>query len=127
MWPGSGLGEIEITGAGHCPVLAVRNSEVAYLESTGMPLGMFSNAEYPVQRIRLESGDCLVLFTDGVTETRDASGSEYGLNRLAKFVSRRQALSPDALTPACVEELRTFSAGSARTDDLTIMVLRREN
>ena len=123
----SRLGDLEITGAGHCPVLAARNGEVTYLESSGMPLGMFRNAGYCVQRIKLEPGDCLFLFTDGVTETRDASESEYGVDRLAKFVSRRQALPPDALAAACLEDLRTFSAGAARTDDLTIMVLRREN
>lgn len=120
-------GEIEISGAGHCPVLVARNSEVAYLESTGMPLGMFCDAEYSVQKVTLRPGDCLFLFTDGVTETRDASGSEYGLDRLAKFIGQRYALSPDALAAACLDELRAFSAGQARTDDLTIMALRREN
>jgi phosphoserine phosphatase RsbU/P len=123
----SRLGDLEITGAGHCPVLAVRNGEVAYFESTGMPLGMFCNAEYRVERTKLEPGDCLFLFTDGVTETRDASGSEYGMDRLAKFVGQRHALPPDALAVACLEELRAFSSGAARTDDLTIMVLRREH
>jgi len=120
-------GDLEITGAGHCPVLAARNGEVAYLESTGMPLGMFCNAEYRVQRTRLEASDCLFLFTDGVTETRDASGTEFGVDRLAKFVSQQQGLQPDALTVACLEELRTFSSGAGRTDDVTIMVIRREN
>jgi phosphoserine phosphatase RsbU/P len=120
-------GEIEITGAGHCPVLVARGGEVTYLESTGMPLGMFCNAEYSVQRIRLRPGDCLFLFTDGVTETHDASGSEYGLDRLTKFIGQRRALSPAALAAACLDELRSFSAGQARTDDLTIMALQREN
>ena len=121
------LGEVEIASAGHCPVLAVRNSEVEQLDSTGMPLGMFCNAEYCAQRIRLQPGDCLFLFTDGLTEARDASGSEFGVDRLAKFVGQRQALSPDTLAAACLEELRGFSDGTARTDDLTIMILRRES
>lgn len=120
-------GEIEIAGAGHCPALVARSGEVAYLESTGMPLGMFCNAEYSVQRISLLPGDCLFLFTDGVTETHDAAGSEYGLDRLANFIGQRRSLSPDTLAAACLDELRSFSAGQARTDDLTIMALRREN
>lgn len=120
-------GDLEITGAGHCPVLAVRNGEVARLESTGMPLGMFLNAEYCVQRTKLAPGDSLFLFTDGVTETRDPLGSEYGVDRLANFVGERRALPPDALTVACLEELRTFSAGATRTDDLTLLAIRREN
>ena len=122
----SRLGELEITGAGHCPALAVRNGEVTQLESTGMPLGMFSNAEYCVQRTRLDPGDSLFLFTDGVTETRDLSGREYGVDRLAKFVGQRRAFPPDALAAACLDDLRTFSPGAARTDDLTLLVIRRE-
>jgi phosphoserine phosphatase RsbU/P len=119
-------GDLEITGAGHCPVLALRNSDVAQLESTGMPLGMFSNAEYCVQRTRLDPGDSLFLFTDGVTETRDPLGAEYGVDRLAKFVGERRALPPDALAAACLDDLRTFSSGASKTDDLTLLVIRRE-
>jgi phosphoserine phosphatase RsbU/P len=123
----SRMGDLEMTGAGHCPVLAVRNRDVAQLESTGMPLGMFSNAEYCVHRTRLEPGDSLFLFTDGVTETRDRSGEEYGVDRLAKFVRERRALPPEALTGACLDDLRTFSSGASRTDDLTLLVIRRED
>lgn len=123
----SPLGDLEIASAGHLPVLAVRNGEVARLESTGMPLGMFGNAEYCVQRTRLQPGDYLFLFTDGVTETFDASGTEFGIDRLTRFVSQRQGLEPDALVAACLEELGTFSSGVSRTDDVTIMVIRRES
>ncbi len=120
-------GELEMTGAGHCPVLAVRDGEVTRLESTGMPLGMFSNAEYCVLRTRLEPGDSLFLFTDGVSETREPSGSEYGVDRLAEFVTQRRQLPPDALAAACLEDLRTFSSGATKTDDVTLFVIRREN
>jgi len=119
-------GDLEITGAGHCPVLAVRDDEVTQIESTGMPLGMFSNAEYCVQRTRLDPGDSLFLFTDGVTETRDPTGAEYGVDRLAEFLSQRRALSPQALADSCLAELHAFSSGATRTDDLTLMVVRRE-
>lgn len=119
-------GEVEISSAGHCPVLAIRDGDISRFESTGMPLGMFSNAEYCVQRTRVEPGDCLFLFTDGVTETRDPSGREYGVDRLAKFVGQRRAFPPEALAAACLDDLRTFSPGATRTDDLTLLVIRRE-
>jgi sigma-B regulation protein RsbU (phosphoserine phosphatase) len=120
-------GEVEISSAGHCPVLALRDGEVARFESTGMPLGMFCDGDYPTQQTKLEPGDSLFLFTDGASEARDASGGEYGVDRLANLVSCRHSLAPEALAAACLKELSNFSSGAPKTDDLTLLVLRREN
>jgi len=118
-------GEVEICNAGHCPTLLVRNGEVSPIEATGLPLGMFSNGEFPVQKIKLSPGDTLFLYTDGLSEMRDPSSVEYGLGRLAKFVGQQHTLAPQALTSACLQDVRAFSAGAPRLDDLTIMVLQR--
>jgi sigma-B regulation protein RsbU (phosphoserine phosphatase) len=120
-------GEVEISSAGHCPVLALHNGEVARFESTGMPLGMFCDGDYPTQLTRLEPGDSLFLFTDGASEARDASGDEYGVDRLAKLIGCQGTLAPEALAAACLKELRNFSLGAPKTDDLTLLILRREN
>ncbi len=120
-------GEIEISNAGHLPSLLVRKGEITRLESTGMPLGMFSTGRYPVKKLKLSPGDSLFLYTDGLSEARDPAGAEYGLARVAKFVGERHELSPEALTTTCLRELKSFSAESPKTDDLTIMVIRREN
>ncbi len=120
-------GEVEISSAGHCPVLALRDGEITRFESTGMPLGMFCEGEYPAHRAKLEAGDSLFLFTDGASEARDASGSEYGVDRLAKLVGRQRTLAPEALSAACLKELRDFSSGAPKTDDLSLLVLRHEN
>lgn len=120
-------GEVEISSAGHCPVLALRNGEVARIEATGMPLGMFCDGAYPTQQVKLESGDSLFLFTDGASEARDASGAEFGVDRLAELVGCRRTLAPEALATACLAELRNFSVGVPKTDDVTLLILRREN
>ncbi len=118
-------GEVEICNAGHCPTLLVRNAEVASLEATGLPLGMFCDGEYAVKKIKLAPGDTLFLYTDGLSEARNPASVEYGVGRLVKFVREQQALAPPALTAACLEDLRAFASGTAKTDDLTLMVLRR--
>ena len=120
-------GEIEISSAGHCPVLVLRDGEVARYESTGMPLGMFCDGDYPTHRAKLELGDSLFLFTDGASEVRDTLGGEYGVDRLAKLVGCQRTLAPEALTAACLKELRDFSLGAPKADDLTLLVLRRED
>lgn len=118
-------GEVEICNAGHCPTLLVHKGEVARIESTCLPLGMFSDGHYAVQKIRMEPGDTLFLYSDGLSEARDRSSIEYGVARLAKFVSERHALPPEALTAACLKDVVAFRNGAPRTDDLTVMALRR--
>ena len=120
-------GEVAISSAGHCPVLALRDGGVAHFASTGMPLGMFCDGDYPTHRIKLEPGDSLFLFTDGASEARDASGAEYGTQRLAKLVGCQRTLAPEALVAGCLKEVRKFSLGAPKADDLTLLVLRREN
>lgn len=120
-------GEVEMSSAGHCPVLAPHNGEVLRFESTGMPLGMFCDGDYPTHRTKLEAGESLFLFTDGASEVRDASGAEFGLDRLAMLVGCQRTLAPEALAAACLKELHDFSLGAPKTDDLSLLVLRREN
>ncbi len=67
-------GEIEITSAGHFPALMVAKDGVRQISSTGLPLGMFSTSRYAVQRVRLEPGDSLLLYTDGISEANSPAG-----------------------------------------------------
>jgi phosphoserine phosphatase RsbU/P len=69
----------------------------------------------------------LFLFTDCASEARNASGAEYGVERLAKLVGCQLTLAPEALAAACLKELRDFSLGAPKTDDLSLLVLRHEN
>ncbi|MCL5287013.1 MAG: SpoIIE family protein phosphatase [Acidobacteria bacterium] len=118
-------GEVEISNAGHLPVLAVQSGKVARLGATSVPLGMFCLGNFPVQKIQLGAGDSLVLFTDGLSEARNARDAEYGIARLTNLVGQRHTLSPSALVEACLSDVKTFSNGAARADDQTLMVLRR--
>lgn len=119
-------GEVELANAGHLPALRVRRGEVLRLDATGLPLGMFGNGQHGVKRLNLEKGDSLFLYTDGLSETRDRSGAEYGVERLARFVAQQSALPPDAFIASCLKAAKAHSAGAPQGDDLTLMVLRRE-
>ena len=118
-------GDGEISNAGHCAPLLVRGGQVTPLESTGVPIGLFCIKEYPVGRFRLSAGDSLVLYTDGVTETRNAGEQEYGLERLAALVAARAGGTPEGLVGACFADLTAFRGRAPRTDDVTVMVIRR--
>jgi len=121
----SRAGEIEVCNAGHCPPMVIRGGEVKSIEPTGLPIGMFCEGHYSATTVRLAEGDTLFLFTDGLTEARNRRSVEYGESRLAKLLTNQHSLSPQALARACLDDLKDFLAGALKTDDLTIMVIRR--
>ena len=118
-------GAVELCNAGHLPVFLLREGEVRSLEAKGMPLGMFGAGTYPSEKVQLKRGESLVSYTDGLTESLDGASNEYGLRRLAQFLNGRDALEPEALTGACLAEVKSFSRGVRQHDDRTILVLRR--
>ncbi|HKN48476.1 MAG TPA: SpoIIE family protein phosphatase, partial [Candidatus Polarisedimenticolia bacterium] len=112
-------GRIEICNAGHCPPVLIHNRVALGIQATGLPIGLFRDAEYQVTTSSLAPGDALLLYTDGLTESRDRSSAEYGTERLNRLMVERHALPPRDLVGACLADLTAFRSGTARTDDLT--------
>ena len=120
-----GDGRVEIAGAGHPPALLLADGGVTRIESSGFPLGMFSDANFTTQKFELRPGDSLLFYSDGVTESRGDSGEEFGVGRLQQFAENRRGAAPTDLVAGCLAELRSFSGSQPRMDDLTVMALRR--
>jgi len=118
-------GSVEFVSAGHLPLLHIHSDGVAPKDSTGVPLGMFCGARFPVQRLTLAHGDTVFLYTDGLTEARNRLGQEYGLQRIRELTARHTGKTPDALLSECLEDLLNFAEGLRQTDDLTLLVVRR--
>src|SRR5215471_14081989 len=110
---GKPSGEVEIHNAGHWPVIVVGKGGVLRIESTGLPLGMFHQAEFSATRLQLEAGDTLFLYTDGLSEARKAD-DEYGVDRVTRLVRQQSTRPPGELIAACLDDLRTFSSGGPR-------------
>ncbi|GAA2717920.1 MULTISPECIES: PP2C family protein-serine/threonine phosphatase [Streptomyces] len=122
----TGGGPAHLVNCGHLPPLLWRGGQVTEVESPvpDPPLALRHLVEGPCHRIRFgfAPGDVLVLFTDGVTEARDASGHFYPLReRLAAMPH----LSPDALAARLLADLLAY-AGGALGDDAALLVVRRE-
>jgi phosphoserine phosphatase RsbU/P len=118
-------GEIEIGSAGHLAALLIAKDGVRQVCSTGVPLGMFSTSRYTVQRVRMERGDSLLLYTDGISEAVNASGAEYGAARLSNIAGERHGWVPQELAAACMKDVQSYSAGRKQADDQTLMVVHR--
>jgi sigma-B regulation protein RsbU (phosphoserine phosphatase) len=112
--------------AGHNPPLLVRaDGTVETLQEGGMVLGLFDSVPYADGAVDLRRGDTLVIYSDGVTETWNAAGDEFGEDGLTAVVVRGRELDSAALQDEVLRELERFSAGAKATDDRTLIVLKR--
>jgi sigma-B regulation protein RsbU (phosphoserine phosphatase) len=116
-------GTIEICNAGHPGPLVLSNGEVTSIAATGLPLGMFCQGQYSSAKVKLEKGDRLVLYTDGLSETRDHSDTEYGDVRLQSVLCGSHELCAADVVTRLIEDARNFAAGVPIMDDLTVMAI----
>ena len=122
----SSSGVIRYVNAGHNPPILLRSDDsVDSLETGGFLLGVFPEATYEAAEVTVHPGDLLVLYSDGVTEAMDASGEEFGEERLKAFLRENRALPPEELVDALIALVRDFSQGKPG-DDITVAVLRRD-
>jgi len=111
--------------AGHNPPFLYRSSldELVHLESEGFGLGMFSKVIYEENSIKVQPGDKIVLFTDGVVDSRNPDGKMFGLENLKKIITDNAAANSYRLTHFVVEELEEFAGTAPRQDDLTVIII----
>jgi phosphoserine phosphatase RsbU/P len=119
-------GQVEIHNAGHLPAIVGGQNGVLRVESTGLPLGMFCEAEFAPTRLQLDPGDSLFLYTDGLSEAARVD-DEYGLDRVVSLVSQQTGRAPADLIAACLSDLQAFVGPTAYTDDLTLLTIQRQH
>ncbi len=118
-------GVIRICNAGHPRPLLVRDGRVSTIECASLPLGLSYSGRYESSSLALEDNDLILLYTDGLTETFNDLGEEYGDDRIHSTVKALGTEPPRAVLDALVSDLRTFRGSAQRTDDLTLMAIRR--
>jgi serine phosphatase RsbU (regulator of sigma subunit) len=117
-------GKLIYCNAGHNPPLVVGKNGFRRLECGGPIVGLFESATYEEETVKLEPGDWLIVFSDGVSEALSASGEEYGESRILECVNRNVSLDPQRLLEAMFSDVREFAKGAAQSDDITGMVMR---
>jgi sigma-B regulation protein RsbU (phosphoserine phosphatase) len=119
-------GRVEICNAGHCYPLHLHGGRAEALKTDGLPLGLFRDGEYTSQTRQLAPGESLVVFSDGLSEAFNSQGQQYGSTRLAGLLGEHHRLPPEAMLAAIVIDLNGHRDGGPKTDDVTVMVLRRD-
>ena len=118
--------KLSYTNAGHCPPILVREGNCVRLNEGGPVLGIFPDRRYREGHIQLRSGDCLVLFTDGVTEARSICGREFGEDRLEELLTGLLSsgeFRAAGLRDRIMAAVNEFSEGEVY-DDATLMVVK---
>jgi phosphoserine phosphatase RsbU/P len=113
------------TNAGHLPPILVRGGSATRLDVTGTVVGAFSFAEYGESTVRLEPGDLLVCFTDGVTEPENEFGEMFGEERLTELVVKHAASESSEIIGAVMESVRHWTGSPELQDDMTLLLARR--
>jgi len=113
---------LRYANCGHLPALLLRaDSCVEHLDSTATVLGIFKKWDCELGECQLAPGDTLALYTDGITESFDAAGDEFGESRLLEALQRHRALSPRAALTSIVDDVARFSPHEQH-DDITLIL-----
>src|SRR6266851_7832966 len=104
-------GEVEVCNAGHLPPLLIQEGRVTSIAATGLPVGVFCTESFTVNRLHMSKGDTLFLYTDGLSESLDGTGNEYGPERLAQLLNENNHMPVDSIVSLCRSELFAFAGG----------------
>jgi sigma-B regulation protein RsbU (phosphoserine phosphatase) len=115
-------GEVHLSVAGHPPFLWISKGRVKVMSvEAGPPLGIIP-AEYPATTMSLKKGDRLLLLTDGVFEAKNRAGQRLGFENLVRFIDMHR--KEKEFVNVVMEYVDNFSAGTGRSDDITIVELK---
>jgi serine phosphatase RsbU (regulator of sigma subunit) len=115
-------GRLVYANAGHNPPVLLRHSHLQRLTTGGPIVGAFRDARFEEETLQLHDRDTLLMFTDGVTEARNAGEEEFGDERLVECVT--PPAEPADLLSRVFTAVRDFSAPAEATDDITLLVTR---
>ena len=125
-------GTVSLARAGHdAPLLyTAATGKVTKINSPGMALGVDSGSVFDrLTRnftVPLAPNDCLILYTDGITEALDGSGQEFGMDRTIQAVQAGAPEGAPAIVKRLTDDLRTFAGVQPQNDDITLIVIRKK-
>jgi serine phosphatase RsbU (regulator of sigma subunit)/ligand-binding sensor protein len=115
---------LRYSNAGHNRPLLLRGDKIMRLHSGGMVCGVLSETEYRESQVELETGDVLLLYTDGLDEARSASEQLFGVDRAIEALQRSRERTPSEIAAHLLDAVHAFTAGREQTDDMTLVVIK---
>jgi serine phosphatase RsbU (regulator of sigma subunit) len=120
-------GILSYANAGHNPPLLLRgDGTTSWLRTAGIALGVIENVHIGEQHIRLEDGDIVLLYTDGVTEAMNEDYDEFGLERLSLAVEAARQADAEAILSAVNAAMHDHVGNRQPFDDVTMIAIKRQ-
>lgn len=116
--------QITMANAGAVPPIICRGEEVLRPRVEGVPVGLLDDREYEEYRVEAQSGDVLVLSSDGVLDQWNAAGEEYGKDRLAKVLREARDYPPQTIVDMILDDVDRHAGGTRIFDDQTVIVVK---
>ena len=117
---------LRYTNAGHNPPLlfAEGSDEPVHLTEGGVPVGMFAQAAYGEEEVKLSPDSLLAIYTDGFPEALNPHGEEFGDERFVEMCRDFRHETPKAFVERSLDSLRRWTGEAEQFDDMTLVVLR---
>ncbi len=117
---------VEYINAGHPPVILVDAKEIKEIEVPGFPLGISADFTWESETILFKTQDRLLLYTDGVVESFDQRGNQFGLKRLITSIEQHRQEVPQKILQELKQTIIAYRAGIAAKDDLTALLIEKK-
>jgi sigma-B regulation protein RsbU (phosphoserine phosphatase) len=116
---------LAFVNAGHNPLLVLNpDGTPRFVERGGLPLGLFKDTRYYEYYLPIDSGQTLVLYTDGATEAQSSAGVEYGRDRLVEAVRRSRHLRAREMIDFIYNDIFEWTGGQGSGDDVTFVIIK---
>jgi serine phosphatase RsbU (regulator of sigma subunit) len=112
-------GKLALVNCGHVPAILAQDGNVIHVEDGDMPVGLIPEVEFHVIERELPAGSRLCILTDGISETENAEGAEFGTSVIANFICRAEPIRE------ILDAVQAFGGNAEAQDDRTLVVLER--
>lgn len=122
--------KITFARAGHEPLLHLNDSVVQEIRPKGIGLGLeegkIFESSFEEETIKLNEDDLIILYTDGITDSRDLSLNNYGIQRVKETIVKNKEFSPGKIVEGIFQDIKNFSGDSLQYDDVTLIAVKRK-
>jgi sigma-B regulation protein RsbU (phosphoserine phosphatase) len=115
---------LRLANAGQTQPLLWKDGHVESIKLSGFPIGIFDDATYEEWSVRLQPGDILLFFSDGLTEAANREGKFFGTHRIKDLLTANAHLNSSEFADLLLNQVEEFTQGGAITDDLTLVVMK---
>ena len=113
---------LSYTNAGHLPPVYICGDTVKHLETGGMVVGLFDGVPFEQGTLDIRPGAILIAYSDGLTESENVYGEEFGTERLVEVARRNKDCSPKVIGEAMMHAAEEWSGSAEQADDMTVVV-----